>query len=208
MPASEGLPRHQAGVGDGVARYQGTRDSAAGQCTVDQGRPHWTVRPCAFRSPSLDTRWKCYCPQCPPGSQEVEEGRGCPSHLLPRQWQRPVSKSGSRVGTVSLGSHRVPGKRGSLLPRSLLAGSPSVLSSHQISQGRGNPGAHTITHPGDENPPYLLWAERECGWCDAPLDQRRHPPGCVPATCWDSGGHWGQITSTWGLERVSWKDRS
>ena len=117
------------------------------------------------------------------GLRRWKRDRVFPSHLLPRQWQKPVSKSGSRVGTVSLGSHRVPGKRGSLLPGSLLACSPSVLSSHQISQGRSNPGAHSITRPGDENPPYLLWAERECGWCDAPLDQRRHPPGCVPATC-------------------------
>ena len=82
---------------------------------------------------------------------------------------------------MSLGSLRVPVKRGSLLPGSLLAGSPSVLSSHQISQERGSPGAHSITRPGADNPPYLLWAGRQGGWCDTPLNQRRDPLGCVPA---------------------------
>ena len=83
---------------------------------------------------------------------------------------------------MSLGSHRVRVKRGSLLPGSLLAGSPSVLSSHQISQGRGRPGAHSITCPGANNPPYLLWAGRQGGWCDVPLDQRGDPLGCVSST--------------------------
>ena len=81
----EGLPRQQAGVGDAGAGCQGTQDPAAGQHTVDEGRPHWTVRPCAFRTPSLDPRWRCCCLQCPPGAQEVEERPGCPSHLLPRE---------------------------------------------------------------------------------------------------------------------------
>ena len=40
VPASEELPRHQAGVGDGGAGRQGTRDPAAGQCSVDEGQPH------------------------------------------------------------------------------------------------------------------------------------------------------------------------
>ena len=90
-----------------------------------------------------------------------------------------------------------------MLPGSLLAGSPSVLSSHQISQGRGSPGAHSITHPDADNPPYLLWAGRQGGWYDAPLDQRRDSLGCVSSTPETQVGTGGSSTSTCGPERVS-----
>ena len=29
-------------------RLQGTQDPASGQCSVDKGWPHWTVRPCSW----------------------------------------------------------------------------------------------------------------------------------------------------------------
>ena len=84
------------------------------------------------------------------------------------------------------------------MPGSLLAGSPSVLSLHQISQGRGRPGAHSITRPGADNAPYLLWTGRQGGWCDTPLGQRRDTPGCVsstPETQWEVGAHYLQLGS-------------
>ena len=46
-----------------------------------------------------------------------------------------------------LRSHRVLVKRDLPLIRSFLADSLSVLSSHQISQGEGSPGVHSITGP-------------------------------------------------------------
>ena len=181
VPASEGLPRHQAGVGDGRAGCQGTRDPAAGQCTVDEGRPHWMVRPCTFRTPSLDPRWRCCCPQCPPGAQEVEEKLGCPSHLLPREWQRPVPKVGAGWAEWVLGltGSLWRGVRCCLDPSWLV---PLLCCLHIRSQGRGSPGAHSITRPGADNPPYLLWSGRQGGWCDTPLGQRRDPLGCVSST--------------------------
>ena len=56
-----------------------------------------------------------------------------------------------------LGSHRVPGKSLLLTRSSFLAGSLSVLSSHQISQGQGNPGVHSITGPGANDPRYGVY---------------------------------------------------
>ena len=94
------------------AGASGPWDPAAGQCTMDKGWPHWMVRPCRFKSPSPDSRWRWCCPQCLPGSQEVEERRGCPFCLLPRQWQRPVPKSQNRVGRVSAWASQGPGEEG------------------------------------------------------------------------------------------------
>ena len=52
-----------------------------------------------------------------------------------------------------------------LLTGSFLAGSLSVLSSHQISQGQGNPGVHSITGPGADDPRYSVFIMgREKWW--------------------------------------------
>ena len=64
-----------------------------------------------------------------------------------------------------LESHRVLVKRGLLLTRSFLAGSHSVLSPYQISQGQGSPGVHNITGPGTDDPRYGVFIMgRETGW--------------------------------------------
>ena len=98
-------------------------------------------------------------------------GAAVPSaHLGLRRWKRdqvvlptscPENDKGQspkvRAGWAEqvLGSHRVPVKRALLLTGSFLAGSPPVLSSHQITWTRQSR-CPNITRLGADNPPYLL----------------------------------------------------
>ena len=190
VPAREGLPRHlKIGLEMGKlgAREPETFQQVSALWTrtsltewlglVHSGHPLWaTGGSAAAPSAHLSLRrlkrdWVVLSTSCPENDKDryrkVRAGRA--------EWV--------------LQSHRVPVQRGLLLTGSFLAGSLSVLSSHQISQGQGSQGTHNIICPGANNRPYLLWEGRQGGWCDTSLEHRRTLLGSVSSTIWDPGGH-------------------